>query len=62
MACTAVNTADHQAGLVQLPALLTLGGRGQDLLQRLVDGAQRRIHGRLVGQTVESPAISTLHW
>ena len=49
------------AQLVQLPALLALGGGGQGLLQRLVDGVQGRIHGLVDDQTVESPAISSRH-
>jgi len=38
--------------LVQLPALLALGGRDHGL----VDGIQHGIHGLLVDQTVESLA------
>jgi len=45
------------AQLVQLPPLLALGVGDQGLLQRLVDGVQRRVHGLFVDQTVESPAI-----
>ena len=45
-----VHTADRRVDLVQLPALLALGGRDQGL----VDGIQHGIHGLLVDQTVES--------
>jgi hypothetical protein len=47
--------------LVQLPPLFALGVGDQGLLQRLVDGVQRRVHGLFVDQTVESPAIRSRH-
>jgi hypothetical protein len=56
-----VHTADRRVALVQLPALLALGGRDQGLLQRLVDGIQHGIHGLLVDQTVESLASGSRH-
>jgi hypothetical protein len=55
-----VHTADRRVDLVQLPALLALGGRDQGLLQRLIDGIQHGIHG-LVDQTVESLASGSRH-
>jgi hypothetical protein len=50
------------AHLVQLPALLALGGGEQRLLQGLIDSVHGRIHGLFVDQTVESPAISSAIW
>ena len=49
------------AHLVQLPALLALGGGKQRLLQRLIDAVQGRIYALFVDQTVKSPAISSRH-
>jgi hypothetical protein len=44
-----------------VPALLAVGGGDEGLLQRLIDGVQRRLHGLFIDQTVKSPAIGSRH-
>ena len=59
-----VAQAEHQqktAQLVQLPALLALGGGEEGLLQRLIDGIYRRIHSLFVERAVLSSATGCSH-